>query len=67
MQGMKETFTAVFVALIALFMAGYSVHMVVGGMVSKTAENEIIAAVLLVLVVVLGFMARDLMKKRKGQ
>ena len=64
---MKENLSYLFIALIALFMAGYSTHMVVGGMVSKTTENEIIGAVLLVLAAVLAFMARDLIKRRKDQ
>ncbi len=63
---MREIFTYLFVALIALFMAGYSVHMIVGGMVSKGVEHGIIAATLLVLVLVLAFMARDLRKRKRG-
>lgn len=61
---MKENLTYVFVALIALFMAGYSVHMIVGGMVSKTVEREIIGGTVFALIIVLAFMARDLRKRR---
>lgn len=63
---MKEIFTSVFVAVIALFMAGYSVHMIIGGMVSKMLEREIIAGILLVLAGVLAYMARDLRKRKRG-
>ena len=63
---MKENLAYVFIALIALFMAGYSVHMIVGGIVSKTVEKGIIAGTILVLVAVLAFMARDLAKRKKG-
>ena len=62
---MKEILSYVFIALIALFMAGYSVHMIVGGMVSKEMEKGIIAGTLLVIVAVLAFMARDLAKRKK--
>lgn len=63
---MKENLTYVFVALIAIFMAGYSVHMIVGGLVSKTVEKGIIAGTVLVLVAVMAFMARDLAKRKRG-
>ncbi|MBY0577648.1 MAG: hypothetical protein K2P57_01230 [Burkholderiales bacterium] len=61
---MKEYIAYFFVALISLFMAGYSVHMIIGGSVSETMEQRIIAAVLFLLVIVLAFMAKDLTKKR---
>ena len=63
---MKENLTYLFIALIALFMAGYSVHMIIGGMGSKTAEQGVIGGVLLVLVVAMAYMAKDLAKRKKG-
>ena len=63
---MKENLTYLFIALIALFMAGYSVHMIIGGMVSKPVEQGVIGGVLLVLVAAMAYMARDLAKRKKG-
>ncbi len=63
---MKENLTYIFIALVALFMAGYSVHMIIGGMVSKTTERGIIGGVLVALVVVMSYMAKDLAKRKKG-
>ncbi len=63
---MKENLTYIFIALVALFMAGYSVHMIIGGMVSKTTERGVIGGVLVILVVVMSYMAKDLAKRKKG-
>ena len=63
---MKNILTAIFVALISLFMTGYSVHMIVGGSVSPNTEKIIIGAALLAVSAVLAYMAFDLRKTKKG-
>ncbi len=63
---MKENLTYLFIALVALSMAGYSVHMIIGGMVSKTTEQGVMGGVLIILVVAMGYMAKDLAKRKKG-
>jgi len=47
-------------------MAGYSVHMIIGGMVSKTTERGVMGGVLIILVVAMAYMAKDLAKRKKG-
>lgn len=66
MPTMKDILIAIFVALISLFMAGYSVHMIIGGSVSTSLEHEIIAAVLVIIIGLLVFMAIDLTKRKRG-
>ena len=63
---MKENLTYLFIALVALSMAGYSVHMIIGGMVSKTTEQGVMGGVLIILVVAMGYMAKDITKRKKG-
>lgn len=50
---------------IGLFVMGYSVHMLVGGIVSATTEKLIIAAVCAIALVAIGFMAADVKKRRQ--
>jgi hypothetical protein len=63
---MKEILIAVFVALISIFMTGYSVHMIIGGLVSKSTEHLVIAVAIFLLAILLAFMAKDLGKRKKG-
>lgn len=63
---MKEILIAVFVALISIFMTGYSVHMIIGGLVSKSTEHLVITVAVFLLAILLAFMAKDLKKRKKG-
>jgi Mn2+/Fe2+ NRAMP family transporter len=51
----------------ALFIAGYAVHMFIGGLVSQDAENQIIAAVCIIIFCAIGYMAWDVMQRRSGK
>lgn len=54
-------------ALSAVFIAGFSVHMFVGGLVSPEAENQLILLASLAVAVVAAFMAWDVFKQRSGR
>lgn len=51
----------------ALFIAGYSVHMFVGGLVSVESENKIIFLVCAVVVCVIAYMVWDVVQRRTGR
>ena len=51
----------------ALFIAGYSVHMVVGGLVSVESENKIIFLVCAVVFCVIAYMFWDVVQRRTGR
>ena len=51
----------------ALVIAGYSVHMVVGGMVSAELENRIIFIVCAIVFCVMAYMAWDVVQRRTGR
>jgi uncharacterized membrane protein YfcA len=48
----------------AVFIAGYSVHMFVGGLVSAEVENQLMALVCLIVVCVSAYMAWDVIRNR---
>lgn len=50
----------------ALVVAGYSVHMFVGGLVSLDVEYQAIGLVCFVILCVTAYMAWDVVQKRKG-
>jgi hypothetical protein len=54
------------VAISSLFIMSYAVHMLVGGLVSKETEDLLILATCIVGVVVIGLMAWDVARRRKG-
>ncbi|MDX8379905.1 MAG: hypothetical protein R8K48_07685 [Gallionella sp.] len=51
----------------ALVVTGYSVHMIVGGLVSAERENEIIFVVCSILVCAMIYMAWDVVQRRTGR
>ena len=51
----------------ALFIAGYSVHMFVGGLVSNDSEQRIIFIVCTLVFCVIAYMAWDVVKRRTGR
>lgn len=51
----------------ALVIAGYSVHMIVGGMVSAESENRIIFIVCAIVFCVMAYMAWDVVQRRTGR
>ncbi len=51
-------------AISAVFIAGFSVHMFVGGLVSPEVENQLIVIVCLIVVCVTAYMAGDVIQNR---
>ncbi len=64
---LKEIILYLIAIATGLFIAGYSVHMLIGGLVSPTTEKLIIAAVCSVGAIIIGFMAYDVKKQREKQ
>jgi len=62
----KEIILYVTVALSALFILGYTVHMFVGGLVNPETETLITVVVCAVGAAVIGFMAWDVARRRRG-
>lgn len=64
---MREIIIYTLVAFSGLFILGYSVHMLISGLVSPETETTIIAAVCLVGAGVIGYMAWDVIRQRTGR
>ena len=62
-----EILTYAIVATSSLFIMGFVVHMLVGGLVSEQTENTLIAVVCTLDVIAIGFMARDVIRRRKAE
>lgn len=63
---MKEIIFYSVLAVSAIFIFGYSVHMVIGGLVSSETELLIIAMTCSVATIVILFLAWDVVRRRKG-
>lgn len=61
---MKEIIVYLIAAVAGLTILGYSVHMLIGGLVSSATEYTVIAVAVLVGAVVIGFLAWDVVKRR---
>lgn len=53
-------------AICGLFITGYAVHMFIGGLVSPEAESQLITLVCLVVACLIGYMAWDVIQRRRG-
>ncbi len=62
---MKEILVYLIAAIAGLTILGYSVHMLIGGLVSKATEYAVIALAVLIGATVLGFLAWDVVKRRR--
>jgi len=62
-----EILIYVIAAVSALFIAGFSVHMFIGGLVSTEVEYQIIAVFCLIIIAVIGYMAWDVIQRRSGR
>ncbi len=51
----------------ALFIAGYSVHMFVGGLVAQDTEKQIIFVVCAIVFCAMAYMAWDVVQRRTGK
>ncbi|HHH36306.1 MAG TPA: hypothetical protein ENK48_05690 [Gammaproteobacteria bacterium] len=63
---MKEVIFYGFIAAASLFVLGYSVHMLVGGLVAPETEWKLIAGACLLGAVVIALMAWDVIRRRRG-
>jgi len=62
---MKEIIILASVAVSSVFILGYSIHMLIGGLVSETTEQWIIVGACLIGVAVLTFMGWDIVRRRR--
>ena len=62
---MKELILLLLVACSSVFILGYSIHMLIGGLVSETTEMWIIAGACTIGVGILIFMGWDILKARR--
>ena len=63
----KEIILYLIAIVTGLFIAGYSVHMLIGGLVSAATETTIIAIVCAIMALAIGFMVYDVKKQREEQ
>jgi len=62
-----EIFSYAIVALSSLMIMGFVVHMLVGGLVSEETEQMLIIAVVSADMVAIGWMARDVIRRRRAE
>lgn len=63
---MKEIFVYLLLAISSQIMLGYSVHMLVGGLVTEQVEIFLIASTCLVVLIAMAYMTWDVVQRRKG-
>lgn len=64
---MKEIIILALVAISSIFILGYSLHMLIGGLVSAETEQLIIAAACLVGTGIVAFMGWDIVRQRRSR
>ena len=62
---MKEVAILLTVAASSIFLLGYSIHMLIGDLVSQSTEQWIIGIACLIGVAIIAAMAWDIMKQRR--
>lgn len=62
---MKETIILIIVAVSSLFILGYTVHMFIGGLVSKSTEQWAIIIAISIGIIVLSLLGLDIIKQRR--
>ena len=62
---MREIIVYSIAAIASLAILAYTIHMFIGGLVSPGLEKMIMIGAVLVGVAVIGFMARDVIERRK--
>jgi len=63
---MKEVIVYGIVAISSLILLGYTVHMFIGGIVSERTETLAMAVAMIIGAVAIGFMAWDVIRRRRG-
>jgi hypothetical protein len=64
---LTEIFFYAVSAISALFITGFAVHMIVGGLVGKETEYQLIAAACFIVACATAYMAWDVIQKRSGK
>ncbi|GMQ99315.1 MAG: hypothetical protein BMS9Abin18_0132 [Zetaproteobacteria bacterium] len=64
-HAMKEAVLYVLGAITSLFILGYTVHMMVGGLVSQQTENAAIVGIIVAGMIGIGFMTWDVIRRRR--
>jgi hypothetical protein len=64
---LQEMIVYLIVAVGSLLILGYAVHMLVGGLVQPETEYALIEAVCAVDLLVIGYMAYDVIRRRRGR
>jgi len=62
----QEVAVYLVVAISSLFIMGFVMHMLVGGLVSPETEEMLIILICLVDLIAISLMARDVIRRRKG-
>jgi len=62
---MKEIISLLLIACSSIFILGYSIHMLIGGLVSESTESWIITGACSIGVIILIFMGLDIVKQRR--
>jgi hypothetical protein len=62
----QEAAVYLVVAISSLFIMGFVMHMLVGGLVSPDTEEMLIILICLVDLIAISLMARDVIRRRKG-
>ncbi len=63
---MKEIIVYSIVAASSLFLWGYVVHMLIGGLVDEKTEQTVMMITVSIGIIVMGLMARDVIKRRRN-
>jgi hypothetical protein len=64
---MKEIIILTLVAISSIFILGYSLHMLIGGLVSPETEQLIITAACIVGTIIVAFMGWDIVRQRRSR
>jgi hypothetical protein len=67
MMPFSEILVYLIVAISSLFIMGYAMHMLVGGLVSPETEYILIALICIMDMLAIGYMARDVIQRRKNK
>lgn len=64
---MKEVVILSLVALSAIFLLGYSIHMLIGGLVTESTESWVIGIACTAGIAIVSFMAWDILRQRRAR
>lgn len=64
---MKEIIILSLVAISSIFILGYSLHMLIGGLVSPATEQLIITVACIVGAIIVAFMGWDIVRQRRSR